>query len=223
MKTKRVALALLPAATVFALWYGKGENLPLPISEQGKGVSVMAAHAAQTDAKTPPPKLVESARSQIGQTVRYDPAYEKLAYPMGDVPLEKGVCTDVVIRALRKQNMDLQQLVYQDMKRHFSAYPKRWGLTRPDTNIDHRRVPNLITFFTRKGWAVQGGGWQAGDILTWDLNINGRRLPHIGIVSDRKSVSGRPLIIHNIGAGTKEEDFLGHGHKITGHFRIRGL
>ncbi|WP_368501333.1 DUF1287 domain-containing protein [Alysiella sp.] len=163
------------------------------------------------------PKLVQSARNQIGKTVRYDPAYTALAYPMGDVPLEKGVCTDVVIRALRGQKMDLQQLVHQDMKKNFSVYPKRWGLKRPDPNIDHRRVPNLITFFTRQGWAVpQKGDFQAGDIVTWELN--GNRLPHIGIVSDRKN-GDTPLIIHNIGAGTQEEDIL-HQHTITGHFRL---
>ncbi len=167
-------------------------------------------------AETKSPKIVQSARNQIGKTVRYDPAYTALAYPMGDVPLEKGVCTDVVIRALREQNIDLQVLVHNDMRRHFSAYPKRWGLTRPDPNIDHRRVPNLITFFTRQGWAVRDGKFEAGDIVTWELN--GNRLPHIGIVSDRKQ-GDTPLIIHNIGAGTQEEDLL-FKHKITGHFRV---
>lgn len=165
----------------------------------------------------PSPALVQSARNQIGKTVRYDPAYTTLTYPMGDVPLEKGVCTDVIIRALREQNMDLQQLVHQDMKHHFSVYPKRWGLKRPDPNIDHRRVPNLITFFTRQGWAVkEQGDFRAGDIVTWELN--GNKLPHIGIVSDQKN-GDIPLIIHNIGAGTQEEDFL-FKHTITGHFRL---
>lgn len=164
----------------------------------------------------PSPPIVQAARKQIGKTVRYDPAYTALAYPMGDVPLEKGVCTDVVIRALREQNMDLQELVHLDMRQHFSAYPKRWGLKYPDPNIDHRRVPNLITYFTRQGWAVRNGEFRAGDIVTWELN--GNRLPHIGIVSDRKQ-GNTPLIIHNIGAGTQEEDLL-FKHKITGHFRL---
>lgn len=166
---------------------------------------------------TPSPQIVQSARNQIGKTVRYDPAYSTLKYPMGDVPMEKGVCTDVVIRALREQKMDLQQLVHQDMKKNFSVYPKRWGLKRPDPNIDHRRVLNLITFFTRQGWAVQQkGDFRAGDIVTWELN--GNRLPHIGIVSDQK-IGDTPLIIHNIGAGTQEENLL-HKHTITGHFRL---
>ena len=160
------------------------------------------------------PSIVRAARSQIGQTVRYDPAYTALDYPMGDVPIAKGVCTDVVIRALRQQSIDLQQLVHQDMKANFPAYPNRWGLKRPDPNIDHRRVPNLEVYFTRHGWAVQDG-YRAGDIVTWRLAGSG--LPHIGIVSDRKQ-GDTPLIIHNIGAGTREEDILFH-HEIVGHFR----
>lgn len=160
------------------------------------------------------PPIVRAARRQIGQTVRYDPAYTALDYPMGDVPIEKGVCSDVVIRALRRQGIDLQQLVHQDMKANFSAYPKRWGLKRPDPNIDHRRVPNLEAYFARQGWAVQDE-YRAGDIVSWRLTGSG--LPHIGIVSDRKS-GDTPLIIHNIGAGTREEDIL-FRHEIVGHFR----
>ena len=157
-----------------------------------------------TEPEEPSPQIVQSARNQIGKTLRYDPAYTKLTYPMGDVPMEKGVCTDVVIRALREQNIDLQELVHQDMSRNFSVYPKRWGLKQPDTNIDHRRVPNLMTYFTRQGWAVQDTNYQAGDIVTWELKGN---RPHIGIVSDRK-IGDRPLIIHNIGSGTREDDVL---------------
>lgn len=168
-----------------------------------------------TQPEGPSPQIVQSARNQIGKTLRYDPAYTKLKYPMGDVPMEKGVCTDVVIRALREQNIDLQELVHQDMSRNFSVYPKRWGLKQPDTNIDHRRVPNLMTYFTRQGWAVQDADYQAGDIVTWELKGN---RPHIGIVSDRK-IGDRPLIIHNIGSGTREDDVL-YRYTITGHFRL---
>ena len=168
-----------------------------------------------TEPEEPSPQIVQSARNQIGKTLRYDPAYTKLTYPMGDVPMEKGVCTDVVIRALREQNIDLQELVHQDMSRNFSVYPKRWGLKQPDTNIDHRRVPNLMTYFTRQGWAVQDADYQAGDIVTWELKGN---RPHIGIVSDRK-IGDRPLIIHNIGSGTREDDVL-YRYTITGHFRL---
>ena len=167
-------------------------------------------------------QLVADARSQIGKTVQYDPAYTKLDYPMGDVPMYKGVCTDVVVRALRHQGMDLQKLIHEDMKKNFSAYPKKWGLKQPDKNIDHRRVPNIATYFTRQGYAIKGAdfrthSYQAGDIVTWDL---GKGLVHIGIVSDKKSATGTPLIIHNIGAGTKEQDIL-FVYKITGHFRIK--
>ena len=168
-----------------------------------------------TEPEEPSPQIVQSARNQIGKTLRYDPAYTKLTYPMGDVPMEKGVCADVVIRALRDQNIDLQELVHQDMSRNFSVYPKRWGLKQPDTNIDHRRVPNLMTYFTRQGWAVQDTNYQAGDIVTWELKGN---RPHIGIVSDRK-IGDRPLIIHNIGLGTREDDVL-YRYTITGHFRL---
>lgn len=168
-----------------------------------------------TEPEGPSPQIVQSARDQIGKTLRYDPAYTKLTYPMGDVPMEKGVCTDVVIRALRDQNIDLQELIHQDMSRNFSVYPKRWGLKQPDTNIDHRRVPNLMTYFTRQGWAVQDTNYQAGDIVTWELKGN---RPHIGIVSDRK-IGDRPLIIHNIGLGTREDDIL-YRYTITGHFRL---
>ena len=167
-------------------------------------------------------QLVKDARSQIGQTLTYDPAYTRLSYPMGDVPIQKGVCTDVVIRALRKQNIDLQKVIHEDMKRNFKAYPQFWGLKNTDRNIDHRRVPNIAKYMTRQGYSVQKSPFKtalfkAGDIVTWDL---GRGLVHIGIVSDRKSISQVPLIIHNIGRGTQEEDILLQ-YKITGHYRIQ--
>lgn len=161
-------------------------------------------------------QLVKDARSQIGKTLMYDPAYSQLSYPMGDVPMVKGVCTDVVIRALRHQQIDLQKVIHEDMKKNFNAYPKKWGLKAPDKNIDHRRVPNIATYFNRKGYQVKNGHYQAGDIVTWDL---GKGLVHIGIVSDKKTWNGTPLIIHNIGRGTQENDILYH-FKITGHYRV---
>jgi uncharacterized protein YijF (DUF1287 family) len=167
-------------------------------------------------------QFVASARSQIGVTTGYDGTYRKLAYPGGDVPRETGVCCDVVIRALREQKMDLQQLVHEDMRRSFNAYPKNWGLKQPDSNIDHRRVPNLTCFFRRMGWALDSSTVPAdylpGDIVAWKL-ANG--LPHIGIVSDKKTPAGHPLVIHNIGSGTQEEDVL-FRFTITGHFRPTG-
>jgi uncharacterized protein len=166
-----------------------------------------------------PTELVRAARSQIGVTVRYDPRYERIAYPNGDVPLERGVCTDVVIRAYRTLGFDLQALVHQDMGKAWHVYPKLWQLKAPDRNIDHRRVPNLATYFKRHGTALpasrDGRNYQPGDIVTWRL-ANGR--PHIGIVADKKGWTGAPLVIHNIGAGTKEENVL-FSYEITGHYR----
>lgn len=164
--------------------------------------------------------LVNAARKQIGVTVSYDPAYTRIAYPGGDVPESRGVCTDVVIRALRTQHIDLQQRVHEDMRAHFATYPQKWGLRGPDRNIDHRRVPNLQTWFARQGWSLavtdRAADYRAGDLVTWMLPGN---LPHIGIVSDRKTaLRGVPLIVHNIGRGTREEDIL-FDHKITGHYR----
>jgi len=167
--------------------------------------------------------LVVAAREQVGKTVRYDPTYYTLAYPNGDVPVEGGVCTDVVIRALRSShNMDLQKLVHDDMQHAFSHYPKHWGLKGTDKNIDHRRVLNLQTYFKRKGYelpiSTTPTDYQAGDLVTVLLPAN---LPHIMIVSDKTAaMTNTPLIIHNIGNGTQEEDRL-FEFKITGHYRIK--
>lgn len=166
-------------------------------------------------------KLVEAARFQIGTTIHYDPSYQTLTYPNGDVSADRGVCTDVVIRALRKSNgTDLQQWVHEGMTTHFSLYPSSWGLRRPDRNIDHRRVPNLRTFFQRQAWSLpvsrHAADYKPGDIVTSLIPPN---LPHVMIVSDKRTPSGRPLVIHNIGAGTQEEDRL-FEYPITGHYRI---
>ncbi len=174
------------------------------------------SHAAADQAQD----LVAAARAQIGVTLAYDPSYQRIAYPMGDVPIERGVCSDVVVRAFRGVGIDLQAELHGDMKRHFAAYPRIWGLQRADANIDHRRVPNLATWFTRQNYDLRvtdaPGDYQPGDVVAWVLD-NGR--PHIGIVSDRRSADGgRPLMIHNIGSGAREEDVL-FGWRITGHFR----
>ena len=149
-------------------------------------------------------RLVTAARAQVGRTVLYDPAYVRLAYPGGDVPQDRGVCTDVVIRAYRAAfGLDLQRLVHEDMARAFAIYPKTWGLRRPDRNIDHRRVPNLETFLTRRGAALPlAAPWQAGDLITQRLPGN---LPHIVIVTGARSALGQPLVVHNIGAGAQLE------------------
>lgn len=166
--------------------------------------------------------MVESARRQIGVTRQYDSSYTPLAYPNGDVPQDRGVCTDVVIRALRQSSqMDLQKLIHEDMQSNFSSYPKLWGLSKPDKNIDHRRVPNIQTYFSRQGYAMkvspEDRDYLAGDIVTCLLPGN---LPHIMIVSDKKTASGRPLVIHNIGRGTQEEEML-FVYPTTGHYRIK--
>lgn len=176
---------------------------------------------AQESLPNPSPPIVASARSQIGKTTIYDGAYVGLDYPGGDVPLERGVCTDVVIRSLRDAHqIDLQQQVHEDMKRAFSKYPTIWGLSGPDRNIDHRRVPNLQTYFTRMGYAIPRGtrpaDFKPGDLVTCMV---GNR-PHIMVVSDRTSSDGTPLVIHNIGRGTQEEDRL-LAFTLTGQYRIK--
>lgn len=171
--------------------------------------------------QTPSPPLVVAARAQVGVTTRYDPAYHVLAYPGGDVPADRGVCTDVVVRALRSQGVDLQARVHEDMRADFGAYPAIWGLSRPDRNIDHRRVPNLMRWFERQGWqqpiSAIAVDYAAGDIVAWKLTGNG--LLHVGIVSDRRLADGTPLILHNIARGTREENLL-FQHAIIGHYRM---
>jgi uncharacterized protein YijF (DUF1287 family) len=163
--------------------------------------------------------LVAAARTQIGVTLLYDGSYVRLGYPGGDVPIERGVCTDVLVRAYRGRGVDLQVLVHEDMRRAWDAYPKAWGLSRPDRHIDHRRVPNLAVFFARHGTTLGAGrdarDYTAGDIVTWRLASG---VPHIGIVSDRRAADGTPLVIHNIGWGTREDDAL-FANTITGHYR----
>lgn len=165
-------------------------------------------------------KLVKGAKKQEGVTLYYDPAYVGLAYPGGDVPQDRGVCTDVVIRAFRAAGLDLQKLVHEDMKAAFHLYPKKWGLKGTDKNIDHRRVPNLQTFFKRKGKSLpiglKGSDYKPGDVVSWKLPSG---LDHIGVVSDVWSArSGAYLVMHNIGAGARNEDIL-FSWKITGQYR----
>jgi uncharacterized protein YijF (DUF1287 family) len=167
-----------------------------------------------------PQRVIEGAKRQVGITRHYDGAYQRIRYPGGDVPIERGVCTDVIVRAYRHAGIDLQVLVHEDMKRNFSVYPKNWGLRRPDTNIDHRRVPNLATFFKRKGQSLRvsrrGADYRPGDLVTWRLSSG---VPHIGIVSDVPARgTDRHLVVHNIGAGAQMEDVL-FAYEITGHYR----
>lgn len=167
---------------------------------------------------SPLQKMIDGAKAQVGKTLWYDSGYRRIAYPGGDVPIERGVCTDVVIRAFRAAGLDLQVLVHEDMKRNFRAYPRNWGLRAPDTNIDHRRVPNLATYFKRRGRAVpvtrRGADYKPGDLVTWRLSSG---VPHIGVVSDVRR-GDRYLMVHNIGSGAQIEDVL-FAYEVTGHFR----
>jgi len=167
--------------------------------------------------------ILAAARGQVGTTVYYDPSYRKLDFPGGDVPPDRGVCTDVIVRALRKARaIDLQQRVNADLKANWSSYQQqsRWRLSKPDPNIDHRRVPNLMTYFQRDGRALpltrNAADYLPGDIVAWDL---GRGILHIGVVSDARSSAGTPLVVHNIGAGVREEDILLR-YTVIGHYRM---
>ena len=164
--------------------------------------------------------VARAARAQVGVTVAYDPAYTRIPFPNGDVPVDRGVCTDVVVRAFRAAGIDLQARVHEDMRAHFAAYPHRWGLSGPDANIDHRRVPNLQRWFERQQRSLPltraAADYRAGDVVSWRLP-NG--LDHVGIVSTRRSADGaRPSVVHNIGRGAREEDVL-FAWTLTGHYR----
>ena len=169
-------------------------------------------------------KVVDSAIKQTQQTFEYDSSYAKLDYPNGDVPLERGVCADVIVRAFRNAGVDLQKEVHEDMTRHFAAYPAKWGARKPDSNIDHRRVPNLMTLFERRSKSVpitrKLVDYNPGDVVAWELD---NHLLHIGIVTDALA-DGTPnyLVVHNIGAGAKLEDVL-MTWKIIGHYRMWNL
>src|SRR5580765_56299 len=182
--------------------------------EQQTEVRALAANS--------PPALktiIDGAVDQIGKTTSYDPSYQKLDYPNGDVPIETGVCSDVIIRAFRKGNIDLQKDVHEDMQSNFSAYPTRWGLKSPDANIDHRRVPNLMTYFSRHGKSLSTTDidtFLPGDVVTWDLGVG---TDHVGmLVNVWYKPTQHYLIVHNIGSGTRLEDVL-FSWKITGHYR----
>ncbi len=191
--------------------------IALVASVSEAGAQSASARANVMPAQAPNLVLVEAARARTTLHETYDGS----AYPMGDVPSDRGVCTDLIVRAYRALGIDLQVLVHEDMREHFELYPKSWGLRKPDRNIDHRRVPNLQRFLERAGASKRVTNvpedYAAGDLVTWMLPGN---LPHIGIVSDKKMSDGRrPRIIHNIGAGPVEDDIL-FAYPITGHYRL---
>jgi uncharacterized protein YijF (DUF1287 family) len=169
-------------------------------------------------------RFVAAAVERTNHHVRYVSTYVSIPYPGGDVPADTGVCSDEIIRSYRAVGVDLQKEVHEDMVRDYSAYPRKWKWLQfhPDSNIDHRRVPNLMVFFSRKGQALSisnhGEDYLPGDLVTWNLAGD---VPHIGVVVDRKTPSGRYMIVHNIGAGPEMEDVL-FRWKITGHYRYFG-
>jgi len=190
------------------------------------GMVAIAGSPNQSDARGEfLQRLSAAAIERTHHTVRYDAAYVKIPYPGGDVPAGTGVCTDEVIRSYRALGVDLQKEVHEDIARNLSAYPHRWKwfLSGPDSNIDHRRVPNLMVFFSRKGETLRitnrAEDYAPGELVAWDL---GGGVTHIGIVVDRKApMSGRYSIVHNIGQGPKMEDVL-FDWKIIGHYRYFG-
>lgn len=201
---------LLPLLLLFTLSCKKTEDLASNTT------------AAIEDPITFQEKLSNAAIAIIDPTVAYDPSYTSIKYPNGDVEKNKGVCTDVVIRSYRRLGIDLQKEVHEDLKVNFSKYPnlKKWGLKKPDTNIDHRRVPNLEVFFSRKGEKLtvtqDAADYKTGEIVTWMIN---GKLPHIGIITNKKSSDGkRPMLVHNVGGGQVLEDCLFH-YTIVGHYK----
>ncbi len=227
MRQVKLLLGFLSIAlTVFALACHSGNGYSTPTVSKEKLNKTKDTNPWQKKElpKTTNPalqKVIDYGIEQTNLTNEYDPAYTSIPYPNGDVPIEKGVCTDVVIRAFRKGNVDLQKEVHEDMKANFSVYPKIWGLKKTDTNIDHRRVPNLQKFFARKGKSLavtdKAEDYLPGDLVTWNLNDGG--LPHIGLVTNLWSEeTKRYIIVHNIGAGARLEDRL-FDWKVTGHYR----
>lgn len=175
-----------------------------------------------TDGQTAADKIVASAKKQAAKGALYAPEYFVIPYPNGDLPADKGVCTDVVVRALRSANYDLQKLIHEDMKRNFGKYPNNWGLSRPDPNIDHRRVPNQMRFFERHGLSLTLevskdtlDDWQPGDIVYWKLDSG---LDHCGVLTDTRNENGEPLVVHNLGRCVEENCLT--KWRITGHFRF---
>ncbi|MBA3847170.1 MAG: DUF1287 domain-containing protein [Planctomycetes bacterium] len=205
-------------ATIAALQHGRARpsRVDAPLIPTAPDVVATQPVPAVPD----PGRLATAAAAQIGVTVGYDPSYVRLAYPGGDVPADRGVCSDVVVRACRAVGIDLQRALHEDMAIAFAAYPRRWNLTKPDRNIDHRRVLNLMTWFERRGWSrpisADPRGYAPGDIVAWDL---GASLTHIGVVVD--DGQGGRAIVHNIGAGAQREAVLFAWRQI-GHYRLPG-
>ncbi len=209
--------AILLAISFFAAACQSGSMIEHQITQIEPAKTPRVAEIASPEIK----KLLESANEQIKVTRNYTQDYFVIPYPNGDVPIETGACTDVIVRAFRNVGVDLQKEVHEDMATNFADYPKKWGLPKPDTNIDHRRVLNLQTLFKRRGKSLpiteKAEDYKPGDIVSWDMN--GKGMTHIGIVSNQwNEATKRFSIIHNVGGGTNQEDRL-FDWKITGHYR----
>jgi len=228
----RKRFALLPLCLLLAASFGcSASRGDAHVAQVGGAQAATPQNVRQSDPRPKPSsgspfldRLSDAAVERTSHEVRYDPTYFVIDYPGGDVPAEVGVCTDEVIRSYRAVGVDLQQLVHEDMKPNFALYPRKWGLKKTDTNIDHRRVPNLMVFFEREGAGLpvtqEARDYKPGDVVTWDLSGG---LTHIGLVVNVPSDAdaARFQIVHNIGAGPKMEDVL-FGWKITGHYRYEG-
>ncbi|MBB4127179.1 hypothetical protein GGR77_002493 [Xanthomonas translucens] len=217
---KRRALIGISIAVLLATSCKPQQDEAAPATRPSTSDDASTRSTGQEDLPAHVRTIIAASRARTSLGEIYDPTYYTIAYPGGDVANDRGVCTDVVIRAYRHLGIDFQQLIHEDMRQNFSAYPQRWGNRSPDKNIDHRRVPNIETFLIRKGASLpvsdRAVDYRPGDLVTWRLTGG---LPHIGIVSDRHAPgSDRPLILHNIGAGTAEDDVI-FAYPIVGHFR----
>lgn len=220
-KVAVVFIFALISATAYLIVRDHPNNLAAARQTINRAITAEPEIKLIKNPRTTADKIVNGAKTEAIRRVIYNAGYQQIDYPMGDVPEETGACTDVVIRALRAAGYDLQQLIHQDMKRNFNLYPRNWGLSRPDSNIDHRRVPNQMVFFQRFGQTLpnstQGADlktWKPGDIVCWRF---GQGLTHTGVVSNEKNSNGIPLVIHNLSI-TREEDCL-NSWPIIGHYR----
>ncbi|MEO0400270.1 MAG: DUF1287 domain-containing protein [Pseudomonadota bacterium] len=217
----------LPAAIVIVAALSAVEAAELRADRTISGSAESAARAGESTLnEILGERIAAAALARTAVAVTYDPAYQSLSYPNGDVAADRGVCTDLVIRSLRAVGVDLQRRVHEDMRAAFDAYPKLWGASGPDRNIDHRRVPNLETYLTRTGARLPASDdprdYQPGDIIAWNLRGRAGVLPHIGVVTDEKGPSGWPKVVHNIGRGPQHEDVL-LLWPITGRYRLTSV
>lgn len=221
---RRAKLLILVAVGVAIIAFAVAQRRSLnAVAHQVAPIGRQTEVALISHPRTAADRIVNGAKQEVLDGVRYDASYAAIRYPNGDVPADRGACTDVVVRALRRAGYDLQQLIHEDMTRDFSAYPNLWGLTQPDPNIDHRRAPNHIAFMRRHGQTLPlstagaaAATWQPGDLVYWKLAFSGAT--HCGVLSNDRGRDGVPLVIHNIGPVTSQEDCLTRW-EIIGHFR----